>query len=108
MSLFFKFKSAKDFDRLDCDGANMSAFDIKVAVATKHKLEKDPNFDLQLVNAQVRELPLPGKGRGEKKEKKSCSRVALVAGGVRREQHGARRHLAHREARAGEAAAAQV
>jgi hypothetical protein len=50
--LFFKFKSSKDFDNLDCDG-QMSAYDVKVAITTKYKLDKDPNFDLQLVNAQV-------------------------------------------------------
>jgi hypothetical protein len=53
-TLFFKFKSSKDFDSLDCDG-QMSAFDVKHAITTKHKLDKDPNFDLQLVNAQVSE-----------------------------------------------------
>ncbi len=73
MSLFFKFKSAKDFDRLDCDGANMSAFDVKVAIATKHKLEKDPNFDLQLVNAQVRDALRRTTQKEKKEKKKSCS-----------------------------------
>ena len=74
MSLFFKFKSAKDFDRLDCDGSNMSAFDVKVAIASKHKLEKDPNFDLQLVNAQVRK----GHGAQKRKEKKKEETFVLT------------------------------
>ncbi len=64
MSLFFKFKSAKDFDRLECDNPNMSAFDVKMAIVSKHKLERDPNFDLQLVNAQVR-----ARERQERKKK---------------------------------------
>ena len=53
MSLvFYKFKSAKDFDKCTFDGSGISVFDLKREIMISKKLGKGTDFDLFLYNAQ--------------------------------------------------------
>ncbi|KAK6092877.1 Protein mpe1 [Batrachochytrium dendrobatidis] len=53
--VFYKFKSAKDFDTCTFDGAGISVFDLKREIMFAKKLGKGQDFDLALHNAQTKE-----------------------------------------------------
>jgi protein MPE1 len=53
--VFYKFKSAKDFDSCTFDGNGISVFDLKREIIIKKKLGKGLDFDLHLYNAQNNE-----------------------------------------------------
>lgn len=50
--VFYKFKSAKEFDSATFDGTGISVFDLKREIIIKKKLGKGLDFDLHLYNAQ--------------------------------------------------------
>jgi protein MPE1 len=50
--VFYKFKSAKEFDSATFDGNGISVFELKREIILKKKLGKGVDFDLHLYNAQ--------------------------------------------------------
>jgi protein MPE1 len=52
-TIFYKFKSAKDFDTCTFDGTGLSVFDLKREIMVNKKLGKGLDFDLLLFNAQT-------------------------------------------------------
>ncbi|KAI8906867.1 DWNN domain-containing protein [Gorgonomyces haynaldii] len=50
--VFYKFKSAKDFDTCTFNGQGISVFDLKREIMVSKKLGKGTDFDLALFNAQ--------------------------------------------------------
>jgi len=54
--IHYKFKSSKDYDTLTFDGLHISLGDLKKAILQHKKLAKSIDFDLQIVNAQSREV----------------------------------------------------
>jgi len=40
MSIHFKFKSAKDFDSIECEGPYMSQHEVKIEIVKQKKLDK--------------------------------------------------------------------
>ncbi|KNC98149.1 cleavage polyadenylation factor subunit MPE1 [Spizellomyces punctatus DAOM BR117] len=53
--VFYKFKSAKDYDTCTFDGTNISVFDLKREIMQAKKLGKGTDFDLMIYNAQTNE-----------------------------------------------------
>ncbi|KAJ2997425.1 hypothetical protein HDV02_005554 [Globomyces sp. JEL0801] len=53
--IFYKFKSAKDFDTSTFDGTGLSVFDLKRDIMISKKLGKGTDFDLAIYNAQTNE-----------------------------------------------------
>ncbi|KAI9105839.1 DWNN domain-containing protein [Phlyctochytrium arcticum] len=53
--VFYKFKSAKDYDTCTFDGTNISVFDLKREIMLGKKLGKGTDFDLGIFNAQTNE-----------------------------------------------------
>ncbi|KAI8923010.1 DWNN domain-containing protein [Entophlyctis helioformis] len=53
--VFYKFKSAKDYDTTSFDGAGISVFDLKREIMIAKKLGKGTEFDLAVYNAQTNE-----------------------------------------------------
>lgn len=51
--VFYKFKSAKDFDTCTFDGTGISVFDLKREIIQQKRLTKALDFDLFLYNAQT-------------------------------------------------------
>ncbi|KAI9343155.1 hypothetical protein BDR26DRAFT_1006403 [Obelidium mucronatum] len=51
--VFYKFKSAKDYDQAIFDGLGISVFDLKKEIMVKKKLGKGLDFDLVVSNAQT-------------------------------------------------------
>lgn len=85
--IYYKFKSAKDYDTVTFDGISLSVFDLKHEIMVSKKLGKGTDFDLSVSNAQtgeeytddsatiprntsiiVRRVPVerPGKGNAQK------------------------------------------
>lgn len=56
--IHYKFKSSKDYDTLTFDGLHISLADLKKAIMQHKKMTKTGSldFDLQIVNAQTREV----------------------------------------------------
>jgi len=55
MSVHYKFKSSKDFDTVNFDGAVISVADLKREIIRQQKLGKANDFDLEITNAQTNE-----------------------------------------------------
>ncbi|KAI8918335.1 DWNN domain-containing protein [Powellomyces hirtus] len=53
--VFYKFKSAKDYDTCTFDGTNISVFDLKREILVAKKLGKGTDFDLAVFHAQTNE-----------------------------------------------------
>ncbi|KAI8818207.1 DWNN domain-containing protein, partial [Fimicolochytrium jonesii] len=53
--VFYKFKSAKDYDTCTFDGPHITVFDLKREILTAKKLGKGTDFDLAVYNAQTNE-----------------------------------------------------
>ncbi|KAJ3016752.1 hypothetical protein HKX48_003883 [Thoreauomyces humboldtii] len=51
--VFYKFKSAKDYDTCTFDGTNISVFDLKREILVAKKLGKGTDFDLAVYHAQT-------------------------------------------------------
>ncbi|KAJ3200626.1 hypothetical protein HDU82_008733 [Entophlyctis luteolus] len=51
--VFYKFRSARDFDQMVFDGLGVSVFDLKREIMLKKKLGKGTDFDLLVYNAQT-------------------------------------------------------
>ncbi|EFC49851.1 predicted protein [Naegleria gruberi] len=56
MSVFYKFKSAKDYDTITVEGNGISLSKLKQSIATQKKLPKTMDYDLVLENAQTGEV----------------------------------------------------
>ncbi len=54
-AVYYKFKSAKDFDTALFDGTGISVFDLKREIMTAKKLGKGTDFDLEISHAQTGE-----------------------------------------------------
>ncbi|KAJ3112910.1 Aromatic/aminoadipate aminotransferase 1 [Phlyctochytrium bullatum] len=52
---FYKFRSAKDYDKAIFDGSGISVFDLKREIIINKKLGKGTDFDLAIFNAQTNE-----------------------------------------------------
>ncbi|KAJ3280691.1 hypothetical protein HK104_000467, partial [Borealophlyctis nickersoniae] len=53
--VYYKFKSAKDYDTCTFDGTSISVFDLKKEIMVQKKLGKGTDFDLGVYNAQTNE-----------------------------------------------------
>ncbi len=55
MSVHYKFKNSKDFDKVTFDGLHISVIDLKKAIWQQRKSGKSADSDLQITNAQTNE-----------------------------------------------------
>jgi len=53
--IYYKLKSAKDYDTVTFDGISLSVFDLKHEIMVSKKLGKGTDFDLSVSNAQTGE-----------------------------------------------------
>ncbi|XP_040077166.1 E3 ubiquitin-protein ligase RBBP6 isoform X2 [Ixodes scapularis] len=56
MSVHYKFKSSLDFDTVTFDGLHISVSDLKKSILQQKKIGKAADFDLQITNAQTKEV----------------------------------------------------
>ncbi|CAH2236771.1 jg8532 [Pararge aegeria aegeria] len=56
MSVHYKFKSALDYDTVTFDGLHISVGDLKAAISQQKRIGKTSDFDLQITNAQTKEV----------------------------------------------------
>lgn len=56
MSVHYKFKSSLDFDTVTFDGLHISVADLKKSILQLKKIGKAADFDLQITNAQTKEV----------------------------------------------------
>lgn len=56
MSVHYKFKSSLDFDTVTFDGLHISVADLKKSIMQQKKIGKSADFDLQITNAQTKEV----------------------------------------------------
>ncbi|XP_055932173.1 E3 ubiquitin-protein ligase RBBP6-like isoform X2 [Argiope bruennichi] len=56
MSVHYKFKSNLDHDTVTFDGLNISVADLKKSIMQQKKIGKSSDFDLQITNAQTKEV----------------------------------------------------
>lgn len=56
MSVHYKFKSSLDFDTVTFDGLHISVGDLKKNILQQKKIGKGAEFDLQITNAQTKEV----------------------------------------------------
>lgn len=56
MSVHYKFKSALDYDTVTFDGLHISVGDLKSAISQQKRIGKTSDFDLQITNAQTKEV----------------------------------------------------
>jgi len=59
MSIYYKFKSSKDFDTLNIEGPHIALGKLKQQIITQKKLGKSGDFDLVVTNAQTNEGTQP-------------------------------------------------
>lgn len=57
MAVYFKFKSAKEYDSLSIDGHFISVGNLKDKIVEKKNLGRGTDFDLLISNAQTDEGP---------------------------------------------------
>jgi E3 ubiquitin-protein ligase RBBP6 len=55
MAVYFKFKSAKDFDSVSIDGHFISVATLKEKIVEQKKLGRGSDYDLVIANAQTDE-----------------------------------------------------
>ena len=53
--VYFKFKSAKDFEAVSFSGTGISVFELKRSVVEAKSLHKGIDFDLSIVNEGTKE-----------------------------------------------------
>ncbi|KAH7948748.1 hypothetical protein HPB49_001800 [Dermacentor silvarum] len=56
MSVHYKFKSSLDFDTVTFDGLHISVGELKKNILQQKKIGKAADFDLQITNAQTKEV----------------------------------------------------
>ncbi|XP_028027137.1 E3 ubiquitin-protein ligase RBBP6-like isoform X3 [Bombyx mandarina] len=56
MSVHYKFKSALDYDTVTFDGLHISVGDLKAAISQQKRIGKTSDFDLEITNAQTKEI----------------------------------------------------
>ncbi|RZC32431.1 E3 ubiquitin-protein ligase RBBP6 [Asbolus verrucosus] len=56
MSVHYKFKSALEYDTVTFDGLHISVKDLKNAIIQQKRIGKNTDFDLQVTNAQTKEI----------------------------------------------------
>ncbi|XP_044758580.1 E3 ubiquitin-protein ligase RBBP6 isoform X2 [Coccinella septempunctata] len=56
MSVHYKFKSALEYDTITFDGLHISVKDLKNAIIQQKRIGKSTDFDLQVTNAQTKEV----------------------------------------------------
>ncbi|XP_022904042.2 E3 ubiquitin-protein ligase RBBP6 isoform X1 [Onthophagus taurus] len=56
MSVHYKFKSALEYDTITFDGLHISVKDLKNAIVQQKRIGKNTDFDLQVTNAQTKEV----------------------------------------------------
>ncbi|GIX75983.1 e3 ubiquitin-protein ligase RBBP6 [Caerostris extrusa] len=56
MSVHYKFKSNLDHDTVTFDGLNISVADLKKSIIQQKRIGKSADFDLQITNAQTKEV----------------------------------------------------
>ncbi|KAF5299439.1 hypothetical protein FQA39_LY11585 [Lamprigera yunnana] len=56
MSVHYKFKSALEYDTVTFDGLHISVRDLKNAIMQQKRIGKNTDFDLQITNAQTKEI----------------------------------------------------
>ncbi|XP_021931899.1 E3 ubiquitin-protein ligase RBBP6 isoform X3 [Zootermopsis nevadensis] len=56
MSVHYKFKSALEYDTVTFDGLHISVRDLKKAILHQKRIGKNTDFDLQVTNAQTKEV----------------------------------------------------
>ncbi|CAG9859741.1 unnamed protein product [Phyllotreta striolata] len=56
MSVHYKFKSALEYDTVTFDGLHISVKDLKNAILQQKRIGKSTDFDLQVTNAQTKEV----------------------------------------------------
>lgn len=56
MSVHYKFKSSLDYDTVTFDGLHISVGDLKKAIIQQKKIGRSSDFDLQITNAQTKEV----------------------------------------------------
>lgn len=55
MSVYYKFKSQLNCEKVTFDGVHISVADLKRAILQQKKLEKSSESELQITNAQTKE-----------------------------------------------------
>ena len=55
MSVYYKFKSNLDCDKVTFDGLHISVGELKKNILQQKKIGKSNDFDLQITNAQTKE-----------------------------------------------------
>ncbi|KAK4874540.1 hypothetical protein RN001_013900 [Aquatica leii] len=56
MSVHYKFKSALEYDTVTFDGLHISVRDLKNSIMQQKRIGKNTDFDLQVTNAQTKEI----------------------------------------------------
>ncbi|XP_065162102.1 E3 ubiquitin-protein ligase RBBP6 isoform X2 [Atheta coriaria] len=56
MSVHYKFKSALEYDTVTFDGLHISVKDLKIAIIQQKRIGKNTDFDLQVTNAQTKQI----------------------------------------------------
>uniref|UniRef100_A0A0P4VWE3 DWNN domain-containing protein n=1 Tax=Scylla olivacea TaxID=85551 RepID=A0A0P4VWE3_SCYOL len=56
MSVHYKFKSAVEYDTLPVDGVSISLEDLKEAIIQQKRLGRGQPYDLQITNAETKEV----------------------------------------------------
>ncbi|KAG2373598.1 hypothetical protein C9374_009836 [Naegleria lovaniensis] len=82
MSVFYKFKSAKDYDTIACEGTGISLGKLKQAILTQSKLTKTMDYDLVVQNAQSGEVYKYDQDVVPKNTSLLVKRVPLNKGGL--------------------------
>ena len=59
MAVYYKFKSAKDYDSVSIDGHFISVGNLKERIVERKNLGRGCDFDLLISNAQTNEGPPP-------------------------------------------------
>lgn len=56
MSVHYKFKSSKEFDTVTFDGLHISIGELKKNIIQQKKIGKNADYELQITNAQTKEV----------------------------------------------------
>lgn len=56
MSVHYKFKSSLEYDTVTFDGLHISVGDLKKSILQQKKIGRSADFDLQVTNAQTKEV----------------------------------------------------
>ena len=54
-SIHYKFRSSLEYDTLTFDGPSISLSDLRDAIMVQKKIGKNPDFFLEITNAQTKE-----------------------------------------------------